>query len=92
MELQVNLGDPVEVTVLHKFIGYLFKSDQNEMVLCGAKDFDASKLIRLQKDDVVKVIHFTIPDAPQETAQDDKAQQADELGKLIQFPPKNKLN
>ena len=87
MEIQLQLGDPVEVAALERFIGFVFKIDQNTLTLCSSERFDPRNLVSIAIENINSVTEFKKISAP-------PAQKAPEVpvpeekGKLLQFPAK----
>lgn len=55
MNRNLKLGEPLEITASEKFIGYLFKIDKEQIVLCNSERFNPQGLIYIQSDAVQNV-------------------------------------
>jgi len=92
MEIELHLGDPVEVTVVSKHLGYLFKSDKEEMVLCSSKDYNPDNLTVLKASEIIQLTQFKsqdlVPGTPADPSKPPQTQvtEVKDMGELVTFP------
>jgi hypothetical protein len=92
MSSNLKLGEPLEVTASEKFIGYLFKIDGDQIVLCNSERFNPQGLVYIQRENVENIVNldpnYSVPvKEPVAVDQaDGAAEEPVEEKKVLQFP------